>query len=331
MVKNTAATQDRPSMTLANLGRTGAIGGASRLARATPTSSMATAPANIRSPHLPYASRRAIQRAGMSRARYAATRYAKGRSQSKARSTTRVTSRTITPLKKRTICESALRRSTRRVARRVARELPSRLLEGRSTDKHNNTARLTLTRAACYTALPFSRRARGRQGTERASGRSRRGDRLLVPEGGALHRRQLATGRRGRSGHPRRMVAGQEAFDRSLAAGVRGAARDRDRFLHVLQDPDESEQETKVSETRTKARPYAMARAAGKGVNGVLTGFSIGFLSRAALVAAGLLASGARGNLALVYVAAFFTLHAATQVIEVLFVHANSRPQGATP
>ena len=128
-----------------------------------------------------------------------------------------------------------------------------------------------------------------------------------------------------------------------------------------------------MSETRTKARPYAMAsaaacalgiglslllpepargpavygaaagalgalcafaalaRAAGKGVNGVLTGFSIGFLCRAALVAAGLLASGARGNLALVYVAAFFTLYAATQVIEVLFVHASSRPQGATP
>jgi len=32
-----------------------------------------------------------------------------------------------------------------------------------------------------------------------------------------------------------------------------------------------------------------------------------------------------------VYVAAFFTLYAATQVIEVLFVQASSRPQGATP
>ena len=74
----------------------------------------------------------------------------------------------------------------------------------------------------------------------------------------------------------------------------------------------------------------ALARSAHRGLNGILAGFSIGFLCRAALVAAGLLASGARGNLALVYVAAFFALYAATQVIEVLFVHASSRPQGAT-
>ena len=75
----------------------------------------------------------------------------------------------------------------------------------------------------------------------------------------------------------------------------------------------------------------ALARSAGRGANGVLAGFSIGFLCRAALVAAGLLASGARGNLALVYVGAFFTLYAATQVIEVLFVHARSRSPGALP
>jgi hypothetical protein len=75
----------------------------------------------------------------------------------------------------------------------------------------------------------------------------------------------------------------------------------------------------------------ALARGAGRGVNGVLAGFSIGFLCRAALVGAGLLASGARANLALVYVAAFFTLYAATQVIEVLFVQARSRTQGVTP
>jgi len=74
----------------------------------------------------------------------------------------------------------------------------------------------------------------------------------------------------------------------------------------------------------------ALALAAGKGVNGVLTGFSIGFFCRAALVAAGLLASGARGNLALVYVAGFFVVYAATQVIEVLFVGSSSRPQGVT-
>jgi len=74
----------------------------------------------------------------------------------------------------------------------------------------------------------------------------------------------------------------------------------------------------------------ALARAPGKGLNAVLIGFTVGFLCRAALVAAGLLASGARGNLALVYVAAFFTLYGVTQVIEVLFVQASSRPQGAT-
>ncbi len=76
----------------------------------------------------------------------------------------------------------------------------------------------------------------------------------------------------------------------------------------------------------------ALWAAAGRGVNGVLAGFTIGFLSRAILVAVGLVASGARGNLALVYVAAFFSLYAATQIVEVLFVHKSSqlRP-GATP
>jgi len=72
----------------------------------------------------------------------------------------------------------------------------------------------------------------------------------------------------------------------------------------------------------------ALARAAGKGLNGVLAGFSIGFLCRAALVAVGLIASGARGNQALVYVAAFFVVYAATQVIEVLFVQSSSRREG---
>jgi len=67
-----------------------------------------------------------------------------------------------------------------------------------------------------------------------------------------------------------------------------------------------------------------------RGVNGVLTGFAIGFLCRAVLVAVGLLASGARGDTALVYVFTFFALYAATQVIEVLYVHLN-RPQGTTP
>jgi hypothetical protein len=69
---------------------------------------------------------------------------------------------------------------------------------------------------------------------------------------------------------------------------------------------------------------WALKASTGRGINGVFAGFSIGFLCRAVLVATGLLASGARGNLALVYVAAFFALYAATQVIEVLFVHQSS-------
>ena len=76
---------------------------------------------------------------------------------------------------------------------------------------------------------------------------------------------------------------------------------------------------------------WALVASAGRGVNGILAGFSIGFLCRAVLVAAGLLASGARGNLALVYAGAFFTLYAVTQLVEILFVHATSRPSGATP
>ena len=75
----------------------------------------------------------------------------------------------------------------------------------------------------------------------------------------------------------------------------------------------------------------ALVRSAGKGVNGLLAGFTIGFLCRAALLGVGLVASGSRDNLALVYVAAFFTLYVCTQVVEVLFVHASSRPQGVSP
>lgn len=69
-----------------------------------------------------------------------------------------------------------------------------------------------------------------------------------------------------------------------------------------------------------------------RGINGLLAGFTIGFLCRAVLVAVGLIASGARGNLALVYVGAFFVLYALTQAVEVFFVHASSRRvSGATP
>jgi hypothetical protein len=75
----------------------------------------------------------------------------------------------------------------------------------------------------------------------------------------------------------------------------------------------------------------ALAASIGRGMNGLLAGFSIGFLCRMVLVAAGLFASGARGNLALAYTAAFFAVYAATQLIEVLFVHASSKRLGATP
>ena len=76
----------------------------------------------------------------------------------------------------------------------------------------------------------------------------------------------------------------------------------------------------------------ALAASTGRGLNALLGGFSIGFLARALFVAVGLIASGARGNLALVYVGAFFSVYAATQAVEVLFVHKSSRRlSGATP
>src|SRR5438067_366048 len=185
------------------------------------------------------------------------------------------------------------------------------------------------------------------------------------------------TPKRGKRGEVRRGARGPRrcppAGHRSLAARLWRSLRDRARVLPLLQDLDEHRQGAEVSETRSKAAPFAIASAAvcilgigislmlpepgrepalygaasaalgavcafsaltrgvAKGSTGVLTGFSIGFLCRAGLVAAGLLASGPRGNLALIYAGAFFVLYAATQVIEVLFVHASSRPQGATP
>ena len=72
-----------------------------------------------------------------------------------------------------------------------------------------------------------------------------------------------------------------------------------------------------------------LAAFAGRGVNGVLLGFTIGFLARAVLVAVGLIASGARGPEALTYVFAFFGLYLGTQIVEVLFVARGA--QGATP
>jgi hypothetical protein len=72
-----------------------------------------------------------------------------------------------------------------------------------------------------------------------------------------------------------------------------------------------------------------LAAFSSRGLNGVLLGFTIGFLARAVLVAAGLLASGARGNDALTYVFSFFGLYLATQIVEILFVARGA--QGATP
>jgi hypothetical protein len=69
----------------------------------------------------------------------------------------------------------------------------------------------------------------------------------------------------------------------------------------------------------------ALVAVIDRGTNGVLLGFTIGFLVRGVLVGAGLIASGARGNAALAYVIAFFALYAVTQTVEVLFVHAHSR------
>jgi hypothetical protein len=73
----------------------------------------------------------------------------------------------------------------------------------------------------------------------------------------------------------------------------------------------------------------SLAAFAGRGLNGVLLGFTLGFLARAVLVAVGLLASGARGNAALSYVFSFFGLYLATQLVEILFVARGA--QGATP
>ena len=67
----------------------------------------------------------------------------------------------------------------------------------------------------------------------------------------------------------------------------------------------------------------ALVAAIDRGSSGVLLGFTIGFLLRAVLVGAGLIASGARGNAALAYVIAFFSVYAVTQTVEVLFVHSR--------
>ena len=69
----------------------------------------------------------------------------------------------------------------------------------------------------------------------------------------------------------------------------------------------------------------SLAAFAGQGVQGVLLGFTVGFLCRVALVGIGLVASGARGDAALVYAGSFFALYLATQIVEVLFVAKSAR------
>ena len=65
-----------------------------------------------------------------------------------------------------------------------------------------------------------------------------------------------------------------------------------------------------------------------RGTSGLLAGFTAGFLARAALVAVGLVASGARGAAALPYVFAFFVLYAVTQGVEIAYVVRHARPPG---
>jgi hypothetical protein len=66
----------------------------------------------------------------------------------------------------------------------------------------------------------------------------------------------------------------------------------------------------------------------GKGTNGLLAGFTVGFFARGLLVALGLVLSGARGTAALPFVAAFFVLYAATQGAEIVYVIQHARAAG---
>ena len=72
------------------------------------------------------------------------------------------------------------------------------------------------------------------------------------------------------------------------------------------------------------ALPAVVAGAA-HGTNGVLGGFIAGFFARMIAVAVGLALSGARGDAALGYAAAFFALYAPTQAVEVAYVIGSSR------
>ena len=69
----------------------------------------------------------------------------------------------------------------------------------------------------------------------------------------------------------------------------------------------------------------ALAVAMRRGTSGLVAGFGAGFLARVALVAAGLVASGAQGRAALLYAASFFALYAMSQAVEIAFVWMSSR------
>jgi hypothetical protein len=64
-----------------------------------------------------------------------------------------------------------------------------------------------------------------------------------------------------------------------------------------------------------------------RGTAGLLAGFSTGFLARMICVAAGLIASGARGRAALCWALSFFALYAATQAVEIAYVFASTRAE----
>ena len=63
--------------------------------------------------------------------------------------------------------------------------------------------------------------------------------------------------------------------------------------------------------------------------NGLLAGISAGFVARMVAVAVGLFVSKAQGNSALLYVAAFFAIYAASQLAEIAYVWASSRARAA--
>jgi hypothetical protein len=71
----------------------------------------------------------------------------------------------------------------------------------------------------------------------------------------------------------------------------------------------------------------ALRAGLGHGTNGLLAGFSAGFLARMLCVAIGLIASGARGPDALAWALSFFALYAATQAVEIGYVFSSTRAE----